>query len=216
MVHKKNLFLYNISRNRKGAMLMEKQEEIWKDIVIEKNGVLYDYTGLYQVSNLGRVRSLNYRGKGRIGIMHPTKRDDGYYVITLHKNSEQQYFRLHRLVATAFLPNPDRLPDVNHKDENPGNNCLENLEWCTKEYNMNYGTRGERAGAKISKVLIGKKRMDVAERNSKKVQCVETGQIFECIKDAEKWCGKAGVGACCKGKQATAGGYHWKYYNENN
>ena len=195
---------------------MEKQEEIWKDIVVEKNGVLYDFTGLYQVSNLGRVRSLNYRGKGKMGIMRPTKRDDGYYIITLHKNNEQKSFRLHRIVATVFIPNPDNLPEVNHKDENPGNNSMDNLEWCDKKYNMNYGTRGERAGKKISEVLKGKKRADVAKRNAKKVQCIETGEVFECIKDAEEWIGKRGVSACCEGKQNTAGGYHWKYFNENN
>ena len=103
---------------------MEQQEEIWKDIIMEKNGVLYDFTGLYQVSNLGRVRSLNYRGKGKMGIMRPTKRDDGYYIITLHKDNEQKSFRLHRIVATVFIPNPDNLPEVNHKDENKRNNNL--------------------------------------------------------------------------------------------
>ena len=200
MVYKKFLFLYNISKNKKGAMLMENQEEIWKDIVIEKNGVLYDYTGLYQVSNLGRVRSLNYRGKGRIGIMHPTKRDDGYYIITLHKNSEQQCFRLHRLVATAFLPNPDCLPEVNHKDENPANNCLDNVEWCTSQYNDLYGNHRRN----LSKpVIMYDLQMNYIDE-------------FKSGLDAERQTGARGALAVCQGKRHTAGGYIWRYKQEIN
>ena len=169
--------------------------EVWKDIIIEKNGVLYDFTGKYQVSNLGRVRSLNYKHTGEIRVLKPGKRKDRYLHVRLYVDGKQKMFYIHRLVATAFIPNPDNLPVVNHKDENPSNCCVDNLEWCTQEYNANYGTRNER----------------VKEKKSKKVICIETGQVFESENEAERHIGCGGIGHCCKGKQKTCGGYHWAY-----
>ena len=125
--------------------------EVWKDIE--------GYEGLYQVSNLGLVRSLDHieenlwKGKpykrmhlGR--TLKPIKQVTGYYSVTLHKCGEQQTTRLHRLVAKAFVPNPDNLPEVNHKDENKANNRADNLEWCDGVYNTNYGTGKYRKTAK--------------------------------------------------------------------
>ena len=104
--------------------------EIWEDIL--------GYEGLYQISNLGNVRSLKYWGGKRIHAMSPIQMKNGYWVIRLYKDKGTKGFLIHRLVAQAFIPNPDNLEMVNHKDENKSNNCVDNLEWCTRSYNQIY------------------------------------------------------------------------------
>lgn len=109
--------------------------EIWKDIP--------NYEGEYQISNLGRVKS--FRKSSKYGspkeyFLKPTTRDNGYCNVTLYGKNGRHKFLVHRLVAQAFIPNPNNLPQVNHKDENPMNNEVDNLEWCTNEYNNAYGT----------------------------------------------------------------------------
>ena len=123
-------------------------EEIWKDIYFEENGVIWDYRGLYQVSNFGRIKSFNYNNNTIIRKLNFNKQ--GYVYIMLQKNKKKKMFRVHRLVAHMFIPNPENLPEVNHKDENKENNNVNNLEWCTHEYNNNYGTKNERHSKKIS------------------------------------------------------------------
>lgn len=189
-------------------------EEVWKDIVIEKNGVLYDFTGKYQVSNYGRVRSLHYCGKGPIKVLKQST-NNGYMTVCLSSYSKRSYFLVHRLVATAFLPNANNLPEVNHKDEDKTNNHVDNLEWMSKQDNIVYGTARQRTGEKLK----GKKLSEEHKRKirrSKKVICLETGQVFNTIKEASEWCntGKANVCSCCKGRNKTAGGYHWEYIEE--
>ena len=113
--------------------------EIWKDI----DG----YVGIYQVSNMGNVRSLQreefkcrqgYRvRKGR--QLKPARDKKGYLMIPLNKDGKRKTRRIHRLVAETFIPNPNNFPQVNHKDENKQNNSVDNLEWCTPSYNINYG-----------------------------------------------------------------------------
>lgn len=98
-----------------------------------------DYEGLYMVSNKGRVKNCR---TGR--ILKPGKQTDGYLMVVLCKNGKCTPQRVHRLVAMAFIPNPNNLPCVNHKDEDKTNNCVDNLEWCTVSYNNRYGTRLER------------------------------------------------------------------------
>lgn len=106
--------------------------EIWKNIE--------GYEGKYQVSNLGQVKSMI----GQEKVLHPKKHRNGHLQIGLHKDKKRKTMYIHRLVAQAFIPNPDNLPCVNHKDENPSNNNVDNLEWCTQKYNCNYGTRVDR------------------------------------------------------------------------
>lgn len=108
-------------------------KEIWKDIK--------GYEGLYQVSNLGNVRSY-HSGEWRLLTNVINRR--GYKQYLLYKNGKRKNMRGNRLVAEAFIPNPDNLPFVNHKDENPLNCSLSNLEWCTYKYNSNYGTCRQR------------------------------------------------------------------------
>ena len=117
-------------------MLLPKQ--IWKDIP--------RYEGKYQVSNTGKVRSLNYKRTGKTKILKPHTNRDGYKTVNLLKPGEKyKPYYVHRLVAQAFIPNPNNWPQVNHIDEDKANNVVWNLEWCTQQYNMNYGTRNERA-----------------------------------------------------------------------
>ena len=117
-------------------------EEIWRPIE--------GYEGLYEISSYGRVKSLEkYRfNNGGIQllkekIMKPLDYN-GYKNVNLWKNGSKKKEYVHRLVAKSFIPNPDNLREVNHKDENPSNNMVENLEWCDHRYNMNYGTLKER------------------------------------------------------------------------
>ena len=230
-------------------------EEIWKDIVIEKNGVSYDFSGKYQVSNMGRVKSLiDNHGKYREHILKPRlNKENKYLQVRLFKGSKGKEFTVHRLVANAFIPNPNNLPIVNHKDENPSNNCVDNLEWCTNEYNLNYGTSRERLSEakkgdknpmygrtgdkhpmygkhhteewkqRQSEKMKGKgkgiKQPNIAgskHGRARKVVCIETGHVFGCIKHAAEWCKRdaASIRMCCKGKQKTCAGYHWKYLED--
>ena len=126
--------------------LISRSEEIWKPIP--------EYEGIYEVSNLGNVRSVDryldckiknvnkHLWKGR--IISQQKRKDGRLTVALYSHSKRKRMLVHRVVADAFIPNPNNYPCINHKDENPANNKVENLEWCTYKYNNNYGTFAER------------------------------------------------------------------------
>lgn len=124
--------------------------EIWKAVV--------GYEGLYEVSNLGRVRSLkghNNFDRVKILAQHHSNVKVPYKTVTLYnRNKGRTTYNVHRLVATAFIPNPDNLECVNHKDENTFNNNSTNLEWCTKGYNVTYGTATKRAAQKRWKKVI--------------------------------------------------------------
>lgn len=134
-------------------MVSNLRNEVWKDI----NG----YEGFYQVSNLGRIKSLSrkvWTGKYLKNIEEKIKSNaycKGYDCIHLYKNGEYKQFRINRLVAETFIPNPNNLPEVNHKDEDKINNKVDNLEWCTSKYNANYGTRNVRVAEKTRKKIIG-------------------------------------------------------------
>ena len=109
-------------------------QETWKS--------LSDYNGLIEVSDLGKVRKV----QGKAAMLKPRLDKGGYlYVhIRISKLGIDRMVKIHRLVAKAFIPNPDNLPMVNHKDENKTNNCVSNLEWCTNKYNLSYGTARQR------------------------------------------------------------------------
>ena len=144
--------------------------ELWKDIKT--------YEGLYQVSNLGNVKSVDryiYAGdnsnhKYQHIKEHYLKLNGGrkYIQVILCKNGKTKAFLVHRLVAEAFIPNPNNLPCVNHKDENPKNNHVDNLEWCTYSYNNTYNGRIDNCKQKISNSLKGRKRNIVLTEEQRK------------------------------------------------
>lgn len=162
--------------------------EEWRQIVI--NGEKWDY----EVSDCGNVRNIR-TGKR----LKPQKSKKGYLRVGLYKNEKYNNFQVHRLVANAFIPNPNNLETVNHINENKEDNRVENLEWLSRENNTKYGTRSERS----------------AKSREKRVKCVETGIIYESISKASEKTGfsRWGIGMCCNEKLETCGGYHWKFIN---
>lgn len=121
----------------------------------------------------------------------------GYPAIYLSSNGKRKYFLIHRLVAMAFIPNPNNYKEINHKDENPNNPNVNNLEWCTRKYNNNYGRRTDKCIEKIGKNVI----------------CVESGKIFRSIREAERKTNIKSSAIClvCNGKRKSAGGFGWKF-----
>lgn len=122
--------------------------EIWKDIKFKENGFIYDFSREYQISNLGRIKYLPKiagccKRKEKISLGYPDK--DGYLRAYLCKNGKTKTFGVHKLVALMFIPNPLKMTQINHKDEIKSNNHVDNLEWCSCKYNINYGSRTLRA-----------------------------------------------------------------------
>lgn len=178
-------------------------EEVWKDIE--------GYEGLYQVSNLGRVKSLArkdglYMMSERIKKQHISNH---YYAIGLNKKGVFKTMHVHRLVAKTFLPNPDNLPQVNHKDENKLNNRVDNLEWCTAKYNVNYGTCTERRARtqRESGCQINNKASSVP------VICLESNIIYPSIREAERKLHLDGssITKVCRGVRKRVGGFTFAY-----
>ena len=153
------------------------------------------YEGLYAITSCGKVWS--YRSKR---FLNPSKQSTGYLAVSLCKDGTRKSYTIHRLVAEVYLPNPNNLPQVNHKDENKTHNYINNLEWCDSTYNINYGTRNKRVGRARGKTVI----------------CVETNIIYYSPAEVEQTLGidASSIHKCCKGKRHTAGGYHWRYDNE--
>lgn len=161
--------------------------------------------GLYQVSNLGRVKSLGNKSNHKLEKIRQPQKQNEYYKITLYKNAQYKNYAIHRLVAKAFIPNPDNLPEINHKDENKLNNCITNLEWCDKKYNINYGHSAN---------IRNEKNKNRGLKMTKSVQCIETGIIYSSIIEASRQTGinDSDISRVCRHiRNKTAGGYHWKY-----
>lgn len=178
--------------------------EIWKDIYFIRNGEVFDYIGYYQVSNLGRIKTIkridtnNHIVKEKIKNQRTDK--DGYKIVTLIKQGISKTFKVHRLVAYMFIPNYNNLPLINHKNEIKSDNNVNNLEFCSYKYNCNYGSRK----LKISKRII---QYDINNNYIK---------TWNCISDVNREFGYdvSAIVKCCKGKNKTAYGYIWKYLVE--
>lgn len=165
--------------------------EIWKDIK--------GYEGKYQISNLGNIKSFR---KQSPYLLKPSLSDNGYYQVTLYQeNTNRKKFLVHRLVAEHFLPNPNRYPCVNHKDEDKLNNCSDNLEWCTYQYNNAYGT------AKLRAIETKGKRV-----NQYSVDGIWIASYLS-IGTASKLLNisTTSIKDCCNGKNEFAHGYKWRY-----
>jgi hypothetical protein len=178
--------------------------EIWKDIE--------GYEGLYKVSSQGQVKSLDkYVGNGYGGIKHfdekilkPHLLRQGYYRVDLCKDGKVKHHYVHKLVADAFVKNPNSLPVINHKDENKLNNNAANLERCDMKYNINYGTARERR----------------AQKNRIPVFQVSLDGMFDVAWDSASSAAKtlsiahANISSCCKGRHEIIGGFNWEYCKE--
>lgn len=176
---------------------LEFENEEWKPVV--------GYEGLYEVSNYGRVKSLErlelcgnkWFRKRKEKLLQQCAKENDYLIVTLCNSTGHKMFYVHRLVAMAFIPNPNNLPQVNHKDEDKTNNHVDNLEWCTARYNSTYGTHVKR----------------VAEKQSIKVRCIENGIVYDSGKEAARQLnindGK--ILKCCSGKSKQTYGYHFEY-----
>lgn len=183
-------------------------EEEWKDIE--------GYEGLYQVSNFGRVRSLDRVIKCKDGrskkyrglVLKPSTDKNGYLQLLLHCRGCKRFY-VHRLVADAFLPNPNNLPIINHKDCNPSNNCVNNIEWCDYKYNNNYYDRNIKlSNTKRNNTYNTKKVLQYTLNN-------EFVKEWPSAMEIERELGftNQSIGSCCRGEKSckTAYGFIWKY-----
>ena len=169
-----------------------------------------DYEGRYMVDSRGNVFSLK-----RNRVMTPCKSNNGYLQVHLTKDGKMKSFKIHRLVAMAFIPNPYNLPQVNHKDEDKYNNHVDNLEWCTQSYNLNYNDGQKRRAKNRNYEDISRKR---SNSQSKEVTQYDfDGSIIAVWKNAyvaEKHGYDRGmINQCCIGNKKSHRGYIWKYTN---
>ena len=190
--------------------------EVWKTAVYD--GEVYE--GLYKVSNLGRILSLNYRHTGRAELMNPSN-DNGYLVVTLSKNKEEKRCLVHRLVAETFLPNPENKPQVNHKIEGKKgkkinmvifntdgsiNKEKSTIEWVTPKENSNYATRNERIFEKTTNGKLSKKVLQLSLSG-------DLIREWPSTKEIERQLGfdHGAVSKCCNGKLPHYKGFLWMY-----
>lgn len=157
-------------------------KEIWKDIE--------SYEGMYQVSSLGRVKSLSRRCSTHWGtrlvpekLLCPNVKEAGYLCLDLHKDGKSKEFSIHRLVAQAFIPNPNNLPEVNHKDGDKQNNCVDNLEWCTNLDNVRHAIQN----GLISRAQLSHFQKCGTSAVSKKVICLNTSMVFDSLNAAGRY-----------------------------
>ncbi len=156
------------------------KEERWLPVV--------GYEGFYEVSSLGRVKSLNYNHTGKEQILEPCEVSGGYLKVNLWKNGKMHQKLVHRLVAIAFIPNPEGKPEVDHINGKKTDCRACNLRWVSSIENKNNG-------------------------QSKKVLCIETGIVYPSSREASRQTGayQQNINACCNGKYKTTKGYHWRY-----
>lgn len=166
---------------------MKEINEIWVPV--------QGYEDRYLVSNIGEIKSIKHNK-----VLKKELRRN-YWSVQLFNGKNYKHFSIHRLVGLNFIPNPNNLPYINHKDENKLNNNVDNLEWCTCSYNNNYGTSITRSKEKRSKRI---------QQFSKDLELI---RVYDSISDAERKTGiyNPNIIKCCKGERRTAGGYIWKY-----
>lgn len=186
------------------------ENEIWKDVK--------GYEGYYQVSNMGRVKSMRVLKTPKNGVKcrknaflsTKTTHDKQYVLVALCRDGEKKQIQAHRLVAEAFIPNPKNLPCINHKDENPSNNWVGNLEWCTQGYNIQYSL--ERKGRLRPKSEL----LPLCAYTLSGEFIAQYRSVWEAIEklhiESNSPRGtRNNIRMCCKGKVNSACGYVWRY-----
>ena len=191
-------------------------EEIWKTAIYD--GEVYE--GLYRVSNLGRILSLNYWNTGRAELLTPIKNTYGYFFVNLWKNRKRKGCLVHRLVAETFLENPDNKPCINHKIEGDKGKKINmvifnedgtidkertTIEWATYEENNNYATRNERVSKTMTNGKLSKRVLQLTLDGD---LIREWPSVAECERNGFN---KGKVSECCNGKRKTYKGFLWKY-----
>lgn len=184
--------------------------EVWKPVV--------GYEGLYEVSNLGNVRSVDsvriihnqygeHLGKYKGRIRKPSKDNDGYLHVKLSCQCIQKAFMIHRLVAEAFMPNPDNLPEVNHINEDKTDNRVENLSWVSHIQNINHASRNQRVAETL------KNRSDCSKRVAQYTLGGVLVAIYPSIMEVyrQKGYNSASISMACNNKRKSAYGYYWNY-----
>ena len=163
------------------------------------------YEGLYQVSNFGNIKSLRNKKTRKEKIKRTRIGKNGYVRVDLFKNGKGKTFFVHRLVAQAFIPNPQNLKEINHIDEKTSNNIVDNLEWCDRKYNINYGDRTQKCIEKLKGV------------NAKRIKQYDKTGKFICMWNSMSEASQklnisqGSISRCCNGKSNIAGGYKWHF-----
>ena len=170
--------------------------EVWKDIE--------GYEGKYQISNKGNVKSLNYRNSGRSQNLVPKVNNAGRLWVELASNGKTKPMLIHRLVAMAFIPNPNNYPQINHKDENVKNNHAGNLEWCTGDYNIKCFLDRHKVRGRPKKLKTPILQLD------KEGNVVKRWDDSIAIKEKNGW-SVWSILQCCRGNRKTAYGFKWQF-----
>jgi len=168
----------------------------------------------YEISNLGKVKSLNYNHTGKSQLLKPNQMKTGYLYVVLWHNRRHTVKLIHRLVAENFIPNPQNFKTVNHKDECKTNNNVDNLEWCSSYYNNHYGTKAERCSKNLVDNPLITKPVYQLDKEGHIIN-----EFLSAVRAAEYiGCSPAQIGRVCLGYKyrKTAHGYYWKFKEDYN
>lgn len=173
------------------------ENEVWKNVVGYNK---------YLVSSYGRIKNLDYKRSGKDMMLSPGKIRNGYLVVVLSQNAVRKTCLLHRLIAEAFIPNPNHLPQVNHKDGNKTNNYISNLEWVTRKENVRHSFDC------LGRVSPSGKSCSSSKPVVQYLNGIEISE-YSSIREAHRLTNipSGNISKCCKGIRKIAGGFKWRF-----